>query len=307
MILLTLAIGFGFTVFLLMSAWIHRDMLKSAVQAIGYKSKDVRPVLWWYVDDVESNARQWLDFGNRDSREPNEPYLEICWDRANKLWGREFQLTRIVGRKQLLKSLNTKSFSWPTVNTCPPSLWMAWSRASLLSEFGGLWMDGSVLPFSTEENTLLARVEPHAALAFGTDSDSRQGGEPGSSAGWARAAGDSTWTAQANMLTSQINAGPETWTAFLANGGIRRMWSDTNIQIDRSAEISRDKFGRRLELETLLTESVWNDGTEANGLWVPWPRGRDELTRASTYGWFLRSSAAQIFDGNYLWAQWAQA
>jgi len=271
-----------------------------------FASDDPRPVIWWYVDDVESNGRQWLDFGNRDTRDSNEPYLEICWERAQKLWGNEFRLERITGRKEMLQRIGmTRSFTW--VDTCPPALWMPWCRATILSRFGGLWLDGSVLPF--DSSSLLSRVAPHETLAFGTDSDAATGEEgcPGLSAGWARAPGDAVWTAQAHALADYIHRGA--WTAFETDGGMRVLWSQTKtaVPIDRSAEISRDKYGRRLELETLLTETVWEGGAETRGAWVPWPRGRDELTRASPYGWFLRSSAEQIRNSDYVWARWARS
>ena len=269
---------------------------------------DSRPVLWWYVDDVESNARQWLDFGNRDTRDSNEPYLEICWERAQKLWGGEFRLERITGRKEMLERIEptARSIPWTTADTCPAGLWMPWCRATLLSRFGGLWLDGSVLPF--ESSSLLSRVKPHDTLAFGVDSNAGTDC-PGLSAGWARAPGDAVWTAQARALTDYILGG--SWTAFETDGGMCALWSHAKtgkeIPIDRSAEISRDKYGRRLELETLLTETVWEGGPEARGAWVPWPRGRDGLVRASPYGWFLRSSVEQIHASDYVWARWARS
>ena len=319
-------LAIGLTVLLLgISAWTHSDAIGTMAASLTQKDKDTRPVLWWYVDDVESNARQWLDFGNRDSRAANEPYLEVCWKRAQELWGQAFRLERITGRKELMRLLGSSSSSssssrailaaWPTVDTCPPALWMPWCRATVLSTQGGLWMDGSVLPFAGTGPSLQSRVQPHSILAFGVDPDAGAGdaaagtAAPGRSAGWARAPEDPTWTAQARALTDQVVAGPSAWTAFETDRILQWLWSQSHtgkhMPIDRSAEISRDRCGRRLELETLLTESVWPGGDETRGEWVPWPRGRDELTRASPYGWFLRSSAAQIQEGSYVWSQWS--
>ncbi|NDE17107.1 hypothetical protein EBZ80_19475, partial [bacterium] len=68
----------------------------------------------------------------------------------------------------------------------------------------------------------------------------------------------------------------------------------------------RDRYGVRLELDTLLGETDWPTGTTEGALWVPWPEGRDGLERATPWLWFVRMSAEQIRAAPFLWAQWAR-
>ena len=75
--------------------------------------------------------------------------------------------------------------------------------------------------------------------------------------------------------------------------------------VDRRAEVSRDQYGRRLELETLLGETDWPEGSLEGGLWVPLPEGRDGLERASPFLWFTRMSVDQIREAEFNWARWA--
>ena len=69
--------------------------------------------------------------------------------------------------------------------------------------------------------------------------------------------------------------------------------------------MSRDRYGVRLELDTLLGQTDWPNGTKERGLWVPFSEGRDGLERASPWLWFTRMSVEQIRESGFLWAQWA--
>ena len=76
-------------------------------------------------------------------------------------------------------------------------------------------------------------------------------------------------------------------------------------RIDRAAEVGRDKYGRRLELDTLLGQTEWTDGSLEGGVWVSWPDGRDGLERAVPWQWFTRLSEEQIRESDFVWAKWA--
>ncbi len=94
----------GMSVLVLGAAYGVRNQINGLV---GFGGTDpaalaTKPTLWWYVDDSQVNARQWLDWGYRATREPNEPYLRICLQRARDLWGRDFDIQPIVGRAAAL-------------------------------------------------------------------------------------------------------------------------------------------------------------------------------------------------------------
>jgi len=292
---------------------------------IGFEAElGVRPTLWWYVDDSQVNSREWLDFGNRSTREPNEPYLKICQARAISKWGDAFTVTPVIGRTAALAGLRAASADIPEgAELCPPFLWMAWYRAAALRWLGGLWMDGSVIPLGSGDE-LLGRVAGSDTLTFGSDpaeslsasngvagpygSPTGSAAAAGPSAGWSASPGHPVWRAVERDLAALIASGPASWSSVDARMEMRTIWDkhfSGLVRVDRTAEVSRDRYGVRLELDTLLGETDWPTGSKEGGLWVPLPDGRDGLERASPYLWFTRMSVEQLQVAPFVWARWA--
>lgn len=277
-----------------------------------------RPTVWWYVDDSQVNSRQWLDWFARSTREPNEPYLKICQARAIDRWSSEFMVTPIVGRMAAIQRLEEAGVSVPEgADRCPPALWMAWCRAVFLRRFGGLWMDGSVLPIASgaEVRRRLDTAGADGALTFGSDAaeglSALEGSQAmaGASAGWAAQPDHPVWRGLETDLAALIAAGDQSWSSVEARQGFRTLWDkhcSGVVRVDRAAEVSRDRYGRRLELDTLLGETDWPSGSTKDGMWVPLPDGRDGLERASPWLWFTRMSVEQILEAPFVWAQWAR-
>jgi hypothetical protein len=268
-----------------------------------------KPTVWWYVDDSQINSREWLDWGNRTTHEPNEPYLRICLARAKNLWGSEFTIVPIIGRAAAIQKLGS---GIPT-DAIPPALWMPWCRAAFLKSFGGLWVDGSVLPIASGTE-LRSRVANSGALTFGTDPDeglsAAEQTDPaaGRAAGWAAVPHHPAWSGQERDLAALIHEGVQSWSAPEARRALRSLWDkhfSGVVRVDRKAEVSRDRYGRRLELDVLLGATEWTNGSLDGGLWVPLPDGRDQLERATHWLWFTRMSEEQIRESDFVWARWA--
>jgi hypothetical protein len=275
----------------------------------------VRPKLWWVVDDSQVNARQWLDWNARSTRDPNEPYLQICKEKAERLWSAEFDIEPLVGRLAVIRKLEEASVSIPEgADRCPPTLWLPWCRAIMLKQFGGLWVDGSVLPMATGAE-VRARVMNADVLMFGSDPDeglsAEEEGTPaaGRNAGWAAMPGHPMWSGLERDLGALIAAGDQSWSSADARRSQRFAWDrhcSGVTRVDRAAEVSRDRYGRRLELATLLDDSEWPTGSTEDALWVPLPDGRDGLDRSPTHLWFTRLSKEQMQESPFLWARWAR-
>lgn len=304
----TWIIGVGIVVVALGVAWGVRNQINGLL-GVGQQGIDTaKPTIWWYVDDSQANGREWLDFQQRGTREPNEPYLKICQARALYLWGDSWNVVPVIGRMAALQRLREAGAVVPEgVERTPPALWMTWCRTSFLATLGGLWMDGSAIPLGSGRS-LHERVAGASAMAFGVDPDealASTAAGPGVAAGWAATPGQMPWTAMATALNAQIAAGAQSWSAFEARRSIRRLWADygAGIKIDRKAEVSRDLYGGRLELDTLLGATEWTNGTTDGGLWVPLPDGRDGLERATPWLWFTRMSVEQIRESDFVWSR----
>lgn len=270
--------------------------------------------LWWVVDNSQVNSRQWLDFGNRSTRQPNEPYLGICLDRAKAVLGADYDIRVLIGRDAVYEAmgLSAEDFCIKQRNI-PPVLWLAWCRASLLSRFGGLWMEGSVLVLPAASG-LKERLDPIKVpvMTFGTDAEENLASvevpAAGASAGWAATPHHPMWSGLERDLMALIDQGPPSWSAPEARRAMRTLWDKHCVgmtAVDRSVEVGRDRYGRRLELETLLGETEWSTGSTEGGMWVIFPDGRDGLERASPWLWFTRLSKAQIAESNFVWAKLA--
>lgn len=297
-------------------SWGARNQINGLLGVGGLAaSSGGKPRIWWYVDDSQGNSHVWLDWGNRATIQPNEPYLRICLARARELWGHEFEIIPVMGRKIALRDLEKGGVKAPAgALECPPYLWMAWCRAAYLSGLGGLWMDGSVLPIGGG-GSLLRLTAGASALTFGVDPDeglsSAEATLPaaGPSAGWAAQPHHPVWTGIERDTGALIGAGAQSWGAPEARRALRRLWDkhcSGTVRVDRGAEVSRDKYGRRLELDTLLGQTEWPTGTFKGGMWVPLTEGRDNLSRSIAWRWFELLSEEEIRDSDFVWSRVAR-
>jgi len=308
-------IGVGIVVVVLCVAYGVRNQINGLLGGGGGSGAAGRTRIWWHVDDSQANAREWLSWSDRTTREPNEPYLQICLARARESWGAAAEIVPVVGRAAALTELRGAGADIPEgVEHCPPLLWMAWCRAAFMRYRGGLWMDGSVLVLG-DGRELFGRLAGHDLLMFGSDSEEGLSAPAGSaaaagaSAAWSAMPGHPVWRAAERDLAALVAAGAPSWSAVEARRALRALWDrhfSGVVRVDRTAELSRDRYGVRLELDTLLGETDWPTGTTEGALWVPWPEGRDGLERATPWLWFVRMSAEQIRAAPFLWAQWAR-
>jgi len=77
---------------------ITKDPLKELIieKYIFNKNKefDDKPFIWLHID-YDLNARQWLDFGSRNSRNLNRPYIKLCLQQMVKMNGYDFNIVII--------------------------------------------------------------------------------------------------------------------------------------------------------------------------------------------------------------------
>ena len=292
-------------------------------EAVGFGPESVgllgaRPIIWWYVDDSQANTKEWTSFEDRATRLPVEPYLAICLKKAKALWTPEFDVVPVVGRQAAIAQLVKAGCKVPAgVERTPPALWMAWCRCAFLAHLGGLWMDGSVLPMASGAE-IRSRLQGQTVLTFGADPDedmaaasqdgSSGGPAAGRSAGWAERPGHPMWMGLTRDIGGVISAGDQSWSSFEGRRSLRFLWDkhcSGLTRVDRRAEVSRDRYGKRLDYEDLFAKSEWPTGSTEGGLWVPLPDGRDKLERTSVWLWFTRLSEEQIAESDFVWARWA--
>lgn len=271
----------------------------------------LKPNLMWFVDD-ENNARSWLDFGGRNTTEPNRGYLQIALKRLRETQGGDFNIRPLIGRDAVLAQIKNAPAD---AKRLPPALWRRWAIANLLNCHGGLVIDGdSTLMVGPSFKPYLAGV---AAAAFGITSDeaivspsTALAPGPAPYVGWASAANHPAWAHAADIWGRLVARGAQAWSSAEARRTYMTVFEaqrSKGLQVIREAEASRIPDGRPRALEDLFgrVSDPADPKTELTSGAVYVPYDGDELARRYEFNWFLRLSPQQIKESDLVWARLA--
>lgn len=271
----------------------------------------MKPTLWWFVDD-ENNARSWLDFGGRNTTEPNRGYLAVALESLKKTQGDDFNIKPLIGRDAVLAQIKDAPAD---AKRLPPALWRRWTIANLLNCHGGLAMDGdSTLTVGPSFKPYLSGVE---AAAFGITSDeaivspsTALAPGPNPYVGWSAKPQHPAWAHAADIWGRLVNRGAQAWSSAEARRTYMTVFEAQRakgLQVIREAEASRIPDGRPRALEDLfgrVSEPVDPKTTLTPGaVYVPYDG--DDLARRFEFNWFLRMSPQQIKESDLVWARLA--
>lgn len=320
---------------LLVAVWTYRDLLIGpspegfqtvmAAPFMGLSGKDglqfltLRPAIWWIVDD-ETNARNWWDFGARNSREPNRGYLQVALEALMATQAADFDIHVLLGREAVSEVLRNAGATVPAgIRQLPVALWRQWAVANLCAEKGGLAMVGdSTLCVGPSFGPLVKDAE---AAVFGISADVSRAtpGTQGSPSevppapwvGWAARPHTAVWDIAANHWTRLVAAGPTGWSAAEARRMYGEVWAVQKRQgvvhfqaadggrrndgIERTLEDLLGKKGRPADPKITLSPAV-----------VYVPLDGDALIRDRRYAWFSRMSKDQILASDFVWAELAK-
>jgi hypothetical protein len=269
----------------------------------------LKPKLWWFVDD-ETNARNWWDFGARNSRKPNRGYLELALDSVRATQGGDFDIEVLIGRKEVSKAIEQSGGEVPSgVEQLPAKLWRQWALASLLVNRGGLAIVGdSVLCVGPSFGPLIAAT---TEAVFGIYPDEVRA-LPGSDAGpapwigWASAPHTTGWESASNVWNKIVRTGPTGWSSSEAsrlNLEVARIQKQKGVKFIQGADGGR-KIGGYQRTMTDLLSSVGDPALLPGTVCVT--MDGDDLVRSAELGWFVRMSSQQILESKFVWAKLAQ-
>lgn len=289
-----------------------KEMLEDAGTNLTFLS--LRPNLWWFVDD-EINARNWWDFGARNSKQPNRGYLQIALDVVKKTQGVDFSIHPLIGRDQVTAVLRAAGAKVPKeVNALPATLWRQWAIANLAAYKGGLVMVGdstlcvgpSFGPVTKNYSAAVFGIFPEEIRANAYDVPGSVQ-PPAPWVAWANGPNQTAWMTAASEWTRLVGAGPTGWTAAEIRKKSLSIWT---LQVVKDiSHIPEADGGRRLDgyernLEDLLgrvTDSEDEIQTlPSSVLYVP--MDGDRLVRSAEYAWFVRMSPQQILESPFAWA-----
>ena len=262
-----------------------------------------KPIIWLYYNDSDVNQRNWLDFGARNSRALNVPFLNLCYERIVALNHNQYQIRTIAGLTGLAEILGGSALPDDLQNPIAPvnDAEMNWIRTAVLAKYGGLWVSPSVValkPFGV--------LPKDKVVFFGTDQNETYSGSagtavPGFNAVWVPVSGHPMFVEWAAVCKDRIQ---------MKRGG-QQIRHDENwdfvrfsskyggIMIDPHSELLRKADGKRLQLEDLLASGI--DGqipftVYPHSVYVPY--SYRELQDRRMFGWFLRMSEQQIMESD---------
>lgn len=262
-----------------------------------------KPIIWLYYNDSDVNQRNWADFGARNSRALNVPFLNLCYERIVALNHNQYQIRTIAGLTGLAELLGGSALPDDLQNPIAPvnEAEMNWIRTAVLAKYGGLWVSPYVValkPFGV--------LPKDKVVFFGTDQNETYSGSagtavPGFNALWVPTSGHPMFVEWAAVCKDRIQ---------MKRGG-QQIRHDENwdfvrfsskyggIMIDPHSELSRKADGKRLQLEDLLASGI--DGqipfiVYPHSVYVPY--SYKEMQERRMFGWFLRMSEQQIMESD---------
>jgi hypothetical protein len=263
------------------------------------------PPIWLYYDQSEVNSRFWDDFGARSSRALNTPFLNLCYESIVSKNSDKYRIEVIDGLSGVANLLG----GWDNL---PPGLHnkispvneaeMNWISTAILAKHGGLWLSPYTIcirPFG--------ELSKDKIVFFGTDINETFAGSSGTKVPGFHC----IWSPKPNMplfaeweMLTRKRISPKTGGEQIRND-INWDWDllskkyGHSIDVFASAEGSRKKNGRRIQLEDLL--STGHEGQipiDINENVIYFPMFWNELKKRQMFGWFLRMSEEQIMNSD---------
>lgn len=276
----------------------------------GFNILSKSPLLF-VVDDYGTNSRLWADFGSRNSKTPNVGFANIVKTRCAVTQGGDFDIVELIGRKAVAnKILQSGGYLPGAYESVPHYLWRAWARAALLSNVGGLYLDGYSLCLGPSFKQAIGTKD---ACVFGIDFNEYRGSgfkACGPYAGWSAAPKNNAWSTLEKALAKLIDAGPLSWTAATAReqlAGWHSKYLSSFMSCITDAEWTRNGDGGALEISDLLgrmSSPEWEPPKSAIYL----PIDIEKLEKNVKYKWFMKMSTEQIMDPSslFIWADLAR-
>jgi hypothetical protein len=303
-------VGFVVLIFLFTAAT-ARYVSRESKQDNRFTDEDKQTELWWVIDDLEGNSRNWLDWGARLTKTPNSPFLNVHLRRCKEVHGADFKVVPLIGRDAVHSVLRSHGVTVPgEADIAPGWLWRTWASAHMVCYVGGLWVDSYVLFL----RSIVPALGKEKAMRFGSDPDEELVGAKGGSVGsatnvlWAINDGCGLWKGYAQDLDKLMRGGPLSWNSGKIRRAIRYLQDkhlSQQVPVSRDAEWSRFSNGKLIQTDDLLERFIEgeNELPPPTAFYVP--LAPDYLNRSITNAWFLRLSEDQLLEAKFVWAHLA--
>lgn len=258
-----------------------------------------KPTMWIFYRTDEINSRHWKDFGSRNSRSLNMPFLNLCYTSIQYHNEHKYNIIPIMGIEEVAHLLGGwENMPMPLQNHNEKYLEdreLNWIMTAILSKYGGLW----VSPYTI----CMKPFEICSQLTFyGSDMNENLAGEkgtllPGFHCVYSPLPGDPFMVEWENICFKRVehNNGGQ-----LIRNDIKWDWISLskkyNYVILSRSEGSRKKDRTRLQIEDILSSTNTIDWVDYETVHVP--IYYKELRMFRNFIWFIRISEEQIMLSN---------
>jgi len=292
-------LGFGVAVVALAAFWEARaGRVRKCVEinADSLKIGLTYPKIWLYYNDSEVNAREWSDFGARESHVLNIPILNLFYQSivAANLDYKVEVINGLTGVKELLGEdalpMNLRKFG-ASVNIAEED----WIRTAVLAKFGGLWLSPSVVALKGFGTLPCDKI-----VAFGTDDVPMYSSLcPGFRALWVPKPFHPLMVKWEQIIKNRLNT---QLGGLQVRGDAKSDWMNmfsgqSDVIISKDEELGRNpKTQKKLELEDIFATQTGTPRFEVpcNAVYLVVPF-KDLMDRRH-FGWVLKSSEEEILE-----------
>lgn len=252
------------------------------------------PILWVHLD-YQVNSRHWENFGSRNTKELNKPYLYLCLESLVHACKDDFNICFIDDRSlsRLLPEWNVSLH-----NVSNPAMLRNIGFMRLLYEYGGLICPSGFLALQNL-NTIYEQTRDGVVFCETRNTSVLPSKTVPNHLFMASAKGDSTLKQMIEKLEKTIDFGTE---AALFEGKITSLCLEyvkrgDAILIDGKCVGVIDAEDRVIPIEHLFNEDYINFDDSLIGIEIP-------SIERTKFGWFNRNSAQQIMHSNFILAKY---
>jgi hypothetical protein len=259
-----------------------------------------KPIIWVHVD-YEINARNWLSFGSRNSKQLNQPYLYITIQSIINNCGNDFNVC-LIDDESFTKLLPGWNIDIPRLANPVKTHMRSLALSKILYYYGGILVPNSYVALKNLQNIYDIGMKYNSCFVVETI-------DRGNTATLVESFPNHTFMGcvkqckimkQFMLYLEQLNSTDYTNESdFL---GQANRWCYEQVLSNKMGMIDGKLIGCKTEtnkpvyLDNLLQSSYIDFDKNLQGIYIP----SSEILRRTKYQWFARLSPEQIYTANVI-------
>ena len=259
-----------------------------------------KPIIWVHID-YETNGRQWLSFGSRNTKQLNQPYLYITIKSIINHCGSDFNVC-LIDDNSFSKLIPGWSIDLNNLANPVKQHIRSLALTKILYYFGGMLVPNSYLALQNLQTLYSSGLKEHSAFVMETvdrgNTATNVATFPNHTFMGCKKNSD---TIKDLMLFMERLDSTDYTNEMDFLGQINR-YCFSQVVSNKMKLIDGKYIGTKCEdnkpvyVDELMQSSYVNFDDELQGIYIP----SNELLLRTKFGWFVRMSPKQIFNSNVI-------